>query len=240
MRESWKAYWQGLRKRGWEFAGGAVLGLLGLALTIHPTAMPPWFWFLVAIAAVGWLGFTVFHDIRVERDEAQAALRQPFPNMKIHALMVSRADEPDYPLISVPLAVTNREPTRVSLDFQIWVELSKEPGRDLPLSSEASIVRSREIYETAMRGERIRSEINLVPTTHIEPRTTEKFELRYGWWDSLAEEFADPPPNAHPDYQRSPFNQEDRLRLDVVEHVSGQTISLYIPGSYETRGMVEA
>jgi hypothetical protein len=74
MRATWRVYWAGLKRHGVQFAGGAFLGALGLAFTIHPIIVPAWFWFLVALASVAWLGFVVFHDYRMAAVASQAAM----------------------------------------------------------------------------------------------------------------------------------------------------------------------
>jgi hypothetical protein len=68
MRESWAAYRRALWKHSKALVSGTAAGMLGIVLSIHPVAVPAWVWFLIAVASVGWLGFVVFHDVRLERD----------------------------------------------------------------------------------------------------------------------------------------------------------------------------
>ena len=236
MRESWRAYRSALWKHSKVLVSGASAGALGIGLSIHPVILPAWFWFLVALASVGWLGFVVFHDVHSAFQKALKALDKPFPDLKIEAISLARRDTPmDYRLVA-SLRITNREQTRVNIELIPMVELSKT-DEAVPLMPYESMERSRHIYEAAMKGEDVTDLLARPTPMHIEPLTTISLEYGFGWYQDIEPRLADiSPESAALGARPAPLNGSDRLRLDIYEHISGQMASMYLPGTYETLG----
>jgi hypothetical protein len=139
----------------------------------------------------------------------------PFPDMKIEALAIFRRDTGGQKLIAIPLRITNREvQKRMSLDLRVRVELAKDPGTDEGLF--------------VLGGEWPNAPLE------VKPMHTVRHELHVTWYEHQSPKFSDNP--AVPPDNASPFNNQDKLRLDIHDQISGQTVSLRLPGSYETRG----
>ena len=68
---------------------------------------------------------------------------------------------------------------------------------------------------------------------HVDPQTSVPLDLAFSWFPHEAPKFA-PLPALQPE-EWSPFNDADKIRLDITDAISGQTIGLRIPGVYETR-----
>jgi hypothetical protein len=74
MRGSWRAYRAALWRHSKTLISGAASGLLGIVLSIHPVALPAWFWFLIALASLGWVSFVAFHDVHTDRERLRAVV----------------------------------------------------------------------------------------------------------------------------------------------------------------------
>ena len=251
LRESLSAYRRALIRHTATLITSAIAALASLALVVHPIILPAWAWFLIGIASFGWVNFRAFDDVRIQRDTARTALSvaAAVPSLKIEAPAVSadvrRTESGYFNIVVVSVRLTNRESTRLSLDLRLMVELVKRPGDAIPLVPAETIIKSRAIYEQMQRDRaegtvtKIDRGTMLPATLHLEPLSTLPLELGFGWYDDSA--FADPPPDSSASgAPRTPFNSwGDKLRLDVTDHISGQTVSLYVPGAYETRRSAE-
>jgi hypothetical protein len=102
----------------------------------------------------------------------------------------------------------------VSIEPALYVELSRWPGQALLLA------------DVQRRGA-----IDLDPGRHV------AIEREYRWLhkdDNVLSDKPHHPPGVN--LPPGPMNRDDKLRLDVTDHLSGKTIN-FRPGSmYESRG----
>lgn len=105
MRESWRAYRKALWNHSKGLISGAIFGALGVALSIHPVALPAWFWFLLALGSLFWVGFLAFHDVRVERDGAAAVIKEltTSPSLSASDVRIEESPNDGKPLLRLAL-----------------------------------------------------------------------------------------------------------------------------------------
>lgn len=194
----------------WPLPVWVVTAILGAAGIARPKlVLSPALWVAIFFAVTALLLFRAAVRLHL------ASLR-PFPDALLEAPLVSASGSDKQVEISIHALFTNRATQQpVSLSPSLVIEPKGHVGVEHTVEPKAPLPKPIELVP----GRRITWEGDLVFV-----------------WDRNHDGLLTPTVINGIEVGRSPINDHDKLRLDLRDRVSGKTASLYVPGSYESRG----